>query len=894
MNGKSITVFIGSSYREMPYRRSLGNRVRELSYKWEKLGVRIYLKRWEDFRATYKGKSKQEEYIDELVLSSNICIFFFGERVGCFTERELDACIAAKHPNVHCYRVGFGRKFCKLKAKVKELIEAKGLSIKDSISPQTLADDVAIHIEAYIRRYNLASGKPINNMKEKWLYTTMPDDMANKREEFGTTIRDLDDISEKFLNVRCKLHPLQHKELLTQTDHYVPYCANQTSKYDIAEMKKALELLDAKQRLKEITFFVTPFSDIHKSNENVKNLIEGRELFTCKVNGPETIKWELFSWLMRENNIVMGQPLPGLSMKNGELLIDGRSVVTMKTLDPSGKALKLLKSRDKIDSHIKKETDNQALSVLLQKKADIEIKLWFAVSTCINNWIFKKYREHAQEKLTHGDMSVVKLTAQLGKDRLEALELERINVINELQSLVNSIDYQIANKQTSLGEPGVAEELKILLENKEELQRTLVEKGVDSQHELLETQLYLVGLFDSYIHPYQVSQEEDDVYRRIITDADKYGLLNPQTEVIRMNYGNSFIRREEYREALNHYHVAIGNLEQMDDNNWLTLRIKTTIYTRIYHTYREMGDEEHMGIMLYKLKQHVDYCANLGDGYLTDKAMYIAAILAARGTKLDGGPADVKAAIEVYANVRQMQYVPTTDQWYGDIFCFLPCQIAGYLIDHLGYYKAEERQWVSKIAEKHLLDAEKNAIALKKVNLRDGLYYLSEINHQLGFLYYNIGISFWGKASECYKQSLNHKQKLMDIDGRFEHEMNYAQTLVNLGAVMVGKLQIMAARGDKSVSSEATIAIASEAVGVYNRHRNDDSILSEQHYYEALQLLGTAYYYSGIIEKKDSLIDKSLSLLQECWDWNLAHPDNTYSGSFANNAGEILAENGRI
>lgn len=320
-----------------------------------------------------------------MVLPSNICIFFFGERVGHYTERELDACIATKHPSVHCYRVGCGKKHQKLKAKVKDQIEAKGLTITDIKSIQALAEDVATHIEAYIASHNLASGTPTNNMEEKWLYTTMPADMANKRDEFGTTIRDLDDISERFLNVRCKLHPLQHKDLLEQTDHYVPYCAKRTSVTDIEEMKKALELLDAGQRLKEFTFFVTSDSNIHKSNVEVVNLIGGRDLFTCKVNSSETIKWELFSWLMREKNMVMGQPLPGLSMKNGELLIDGRSVVSMKTLDPSGKALKLLKSRDKTDSRIEKTTDNQSLRSLLQEKGDVEVRLWFTVSTSIHS-----------------------------------------------------------------------------------------------------------------------------------------------------------------------------------------------------------------------------------------------------------------------------------------------------------------------------------------------------------------------------------------------------------------------------------------------------------------------------------------------------------------------------
>ena len=77
----SISVFIGSSFKEMSYRKRIGNRIRQLNDVWEPKGVRIYLKQWEDFRVQYRGKSKQQEYIDELALLSDICIFFFGERI---------------------------------------------------------------------------------------------------------------------------------------------------------------------------------------------------------------------------------------------------------------------------------------------------------------------------------------------------------------------------------------------------------------------------------------------------------------------------------------------------------------------------------------------------------------------------------------------------------------------------------------------------------------------------------------------------------------------------------------------------------------------------------------------------------------------------------------------
>lgn len=894
MKGNSVTIFIGSSFREMPYRRCVGNRIRELSYKWEKQGVRLYLKRWEDFRATYDGKSKQQEYIDELVLPSNICIFFFGNRIGKYTERELDACIAANHSEVYCYRVPSKFKH-KMSDDVLTVILGKGLTATDCNNPDEFANNVVTRIEDYITKNNLASGKPYqNNMEEKWLYTTIPDDMAFKRDEFGTTIRDLDDMSEQFLGVRCKLHPMKQKDLLEQTDHYVPYCKEQTSAEDINEMKKALELKDSGKSLLKITFFVTPESKIHQKNSDVKNLIGNRELFTCKVNGPETIKWELFTWLMREKKTVVWQQMSGMTMANNQLLLDGRSLVSMNTLDPSGNTQQLLTKRDTINFQISKTSDAQTLQMLLKQKSDTEAKLWFSVSTCINNWIFGEYRKQAQEGLEYDDMESVRRAGDMAKARLDAMKNEGSHIISELQTLVEAINNQIAEKEKFLGDPKVVEKVKELLENKENIQRTLVEMGGATAEQLLGTQLYLVGLYDSYIHPHKTSDEEDEIFKRIINDADKFGLLNPQTEVIRMNYGNRFNRKEKYSEALKHYEKAVENIEKIEDDSWMTMRLKSTIYVRVFHTFREMGDEDRMAVMLKKLRWHTDHCAELGDGYLTDRAMYMAALLTSLHNVHNGKDDAVREAIAVYAKIRDTLHLPVTDQWYSDIYCYFPNQIGGYLIDHLKDYNPSDRPRLLYHVEKHLLDAEENAHRLLKANRHEGLKQLAEICHQLGFLYYHSGPECWYKAVVYYNKSLDCKRKLMASENRFEYEMSYAQTLVNLGGVMVSMLEHIELCPDALNLSNYPIEIANEAVKIYKAHLNPESEPSEQHYYEALQLLGTAYYYSGQVANDSEMVEKSLPLLKECWNWHLAHPWNTYIDSFENYSGSILKKMGWI
>lgn len=86
---RTINIFLGSSFRLMSYRKHIGDAVRTLNDKWLGKGVRIHLFKWEDFPAEYRGKSKQQEYIDDMVLKSEMCIFLFADSIGPFTNVSL-------------------------------------------------------------------------------------------------------------------------------------------------------------------------------------------------------------------------------------------------------------------------------------------------------------------------------------------------------------------------------------------------------------------------------------------------------------------------------------------------------------------------------------------------------------------------------------------------------------------------------------------------------------------------------------------------------------------------------------------------------------------------------------------------------------------------------------
>ena len=86
-------------------RKHIGNIIRRLNDQWMEKGVRIRLCVWEDFRTEYEDKSKQQEYIDELVLPSHICIFLYDNRINPYTQKELNAKIAQDLSAVTVYHI---------------------------------------------------------------------------------------------------------------------------------------------------------------------------------------------------------------------------------------------------------------------------------------------------------------------------------------------------------------------------------------------------------------------------------------------------------------------------------------------------------------------------------------------------------------------------------------------------------------------------------------------------------------------------------------------------------------------------------------------------------------------------------------------------------------------
>lgn len=110
---KELKIFLGSSFRLMKQRKRIGTLFANLNTKWLNDDVRVRLMIWEDFLIGYSGKHKQQEYIEEMVLPSDTCIFLFLNRVGKYTRMELMAKLVQNKDACHVFRLKHNGKWIK-------------------------------------------------------------------------------------------------------------------------------------------------------------------------------------------------------------------------------------------------------------------------------------------------------------------------------------------------------------------------------------------------------------------------------------------------------------------------------------------------------------------------------------------------------------------------------------------------------------------------------------------------------------------------------------------------------------------------------------------------------------------------------------------------------------
>ena len=132
-----------------------------------------------------------------------------------------------------------------------------------------------------------------------------------------------------------------------------------------------------------------------------------------------------------------------------------------------------------------------------------------------------------------------------------------IRTINKLNAtLAAKLSKPMHNKEVN--------EVLMILQQVEKLTRELVWMGYALPQRLLAVQMNEVGIYDTYLAKYNHPKAEDALYKRIIDDADRLGILEPVAEMMRMNYANSLSKIED---AAQYHKQAITNLQKVSNKS---------------------------------------------------------------------------------------------------------------------------------------------------------------------------------------------------------------------------------------------------------------------------------------------------------------------------------------
>ena len=851
---QTIHIFLGSSFRLMNYRIQLGEAARILNEKWLSKGIRVHLFKWEDFRSEYRGKSKQEEYIDEMVLKSEICIFLFSDFIGKFTRRELEAKLAQNPNAVHVYRVK-ANESKKNKRNKKELDKLCG-ACHDLEDETAAANELTKLVEEYIVKNNWVN-EETTPTPAWYFYTTIPEDNAAIRNEFGDAFRHLDDFFYGLQGVRCILHNREKAELLARTDHYVPLMNNSLSDADYHELETAVNIVNKQtERLKCLTFFKN--GKIYPDEPRVKDLLDRHEIFPVSYNGHDTLKSKMMEWLLLESKRIVDTSAY-VDTATKSIQFSNKAATPISDIDSDRSISKNIDKANKVFANIEtalKKNDIQQVTALQSEYNSINKQITHKLNMQLNDWAFHKSK---------------------------VLDSDQKNM--EIQ--INKLNATLAAKLSKPMHNNEVNEVLMILQQIEKLTRELVWMGYALPQRLLAVQMNEVGIYDTYLAKYKHPETEDALYKRIIDDADRFGILEPVAEMMRMNYANSLSKIED---AAHYYKQAITNLQKVSNKSKIVWHNITDVFMHLCNLYADNSMHQELDAAYTAFKEHVmslDF-----EDYALDYCI-LAALEVKIVPKYEKGHEDkAQNAIRHFEYASQELNLPAYHQNYMDVFVVLPNWIAAFFVDHCEDFQTEEdKKRYLYNADKYATASLHNAENLIKVDYPIGLFCIGEALHQLGFI--AAKSQSVPKAIDYYNQALHTRKKLFALTRVHDWEPLVAQTYVNKGALLLETLPFTPAiEHINKLNNALECAIAAKEI--YNRHITPGIEMTECNYYEALQLEGSIYYALWQITHEELMFSKAKKCLLKCWKWNIRHPQNHFQNVFEIHSGRILRKHGII
>ena len=887
----TIKVFLGTSASLMKMRVAIGDAVRQLSQQMEGQGVTVELLCWEDYKAEFTGDSKQLEYDRDLVLQSDIVFTVFKDKVGEYTKHELEVA-KRDRKRIFCYTLRD-----KKQAKVEEVLTAMGVTSFQKDSQAEVIDSIVAEITNYAESYKGQSDMSSAYKNKVWFYATIPDDMKGYRTPFGNMMRSVDMTARHYLGTHCLLHPYSTPDNIERTNHYVALFKNVASPDDVIELQTAVAVCDAK-KLEAISVFQQKPDrldkkqgvkyDIRANCEAVRQIVDSRTIFTIGMQSLDRVRLQVLLWCLRKHSLSVTQDITPFSCQDGHVTFYGMPVADIASIEELKTLLPLSEEEETLSTEL--ADMGKTHSVEIRKKsmrlrvlrAELLAKLTIALDTLMNP-IEAADDYDSAEPVDCDDILMAEQTEFDAIETLSASSKERWK--QDESRLRQRREYLQENAGT---DTSLLIELRQVQDTLLQVTANLAKIGAITQMELLSEQIHAVAVYDTYLVD-KIQCDIDPLYLQVIQTADNIGYTDPVIENMRLNWANAYLRRLQYQEGVEHLETAVAHYGRFEDDSvFVRLSIchlyMTTIDTYFALDFRSPRIKE----LLTTFAESVKRWEKSGDQeiYVYRAVLACANLRVIYGT--DFYPDIIVAAEKAFDEAVTKGRLSPSDQYFGDVMCYLPNTISAYYLDRFDDFDPDEK---ASAFDKILYYTGKqieNADQLSRYDMMGSEEHLGKGYHHLGFLYahYDDAANLC-KAESYYQEAIKYRKGIFEQTDSPTDEEALAETYVNMGGVLL----TMCEKGIKTINLDMSpIHFAKLAITIYSKYMENGGVDASMRYYQALQLYASSIYMLNRYEAEKVSKDNVLSLLRACLSWSRSTPGNGYKHIFEGVSGVILKQ----
>lgn len=823
-----INIFIASSFEMIEWREAIGNAIRQWSDIYEPSGYRIRMLCWEDFHPEYTGIRKQTEYNEDLVKKSHLFFALFKSKCGDYTKEEVNVAYGlpalAQNSHILVDKTGIQS------AELKTFLANPPFTQTDCENIDNAIGFIYTKLLSYFASlpYKVNEAEPLVSYN---VYSTLGSDLKHKTNTFGNLIRSVDATAEKYIRFRCRLLDNNIKKI-DKSDYYIALLKDQVSIDEQAEILKALELTGPDSHPQDSILYYNYNDKFLGNNPDLKKELDKIEAFNAPYDSDHRIKFNLLVWLISKKVMVINDNA-GLVISNGWVRYHDVPLISTDDLNLKGD------SEEELLIDLLRVISTKLLTTGHNDEPDQTLDL-NSIENRIN-------RIHKVENALN--------------DVRDKVAAEKLNLLRQIDIQLQKLEDEIITKN----------EVELYLK-KEELQHELLASGNYDVRDVLKTKIKIIGLFDTYGPKlFKNNYDENRQYQSICELADKYSILDPTVEVMRMNFANAYNRANKNAKALQLYNTSLTNLKGMYDGSMLMMSYITPVYIHIIHQYTELGLADKA---VASLKDYEVLLNDSEENYPNEPFNQVCELMILSAWLILFDHADellvkIERATSIWKRIiEEKPFIP--EDYWDDIYCYFPTAIATAIMD--ASYEYQDLNYKFDVAERILNQAIE--IIKTKQRMDTGLRYfhLGQLYHNLCTLY-TVHRGIQPTARKYGLVSLEYKQKLYQIQPTPENYARIADILFLLGATYINSSHEKIFRLSKE-DGEVALDYANRSYEIFKSFDTEGFLGPRTKVYEVLLLKGTILFFTP--GKKE----EGFAIVQECYDWSLQNPKNDYRHTF--------------